>query len=239
MFPIATDTHRLNSLPLFAGVPSNVVARVAPSIRFEQHDEGEAIFRQGDPARWVYVVLEGFVKLVRVAPDGTETVIDVFGAGQTIGESVALTGHSFSTSGEAVTRVLLARLSSAVLNRAMRESPELSLAILAETQGKLLSLMNEIQSLKGQSADQRVAGFILSMCPAGQDACKIRLPYGKRLIAERLGLEQATLSRSFANLRAVGVRVRTRDVEIDNVAILAATSAGMIARHVIPDAVAG
>jgi CRP-like cAMP-binding protein len=239
MFPIAMDATRLTSLPLFMGVPAEVVARVAPSIRFEQHDEGEAIFRQGDPAQWVYVVLEGFVKLVRVSPDGTETVIDVFGAGQTIGESVALIGHSFSTSGEAVTRVLLARLSSAVLNRAMRESPELSLAILAETQGKLLSLMDEIQSLKGQSADQRVAGFILSMCPAGQDACTIRLPYGKRLIAERLGLEQATLSRSFANLRAFGVRVRTREVEIENVATLAATSTGKATRHVAADGIAG
>ena len=51
----------------------------------------------------------------------------------------------------------------------------------------------------------------------GAARCTIHLPYGKRLIADRLGLEQATLSRSFASLRAAGVHVNVRDITIDSV----------------------
>ena len=220
------DTFRLPEIPLLSSVPPAVSAQLAPYLRPEQHVRGTAIFRQGDPASSVCILIDGFVKLVRVGADGDETVIDVYGPGQTIGESLALIGGQFGATGEAVTHVTLARLPAPVLARAVRESMDLALAVVAQTHAKLQSLMDEIQSLKAQSADQRVASFILSMCPPGAMTARIQLPYGKRLIAERLGLEQATLSRSFANLRSHGVRVRSREVEIANVAALAAASHG-------------
>jgi CRP-like cAMP-binding protein len=85
----------------------------------------------------------------------------------------------------------------------------------------LARLVGEIESLKSQNADQRLAHFLLALCPPGEDRCRFRLPYDKRLIAARLGVKQETLSRAFAKHRAHGVRTETRNVHVESVLRLA------------------
>ena len=211
------DPGHCLDLPLFAGIPDDVRADLAQCVRQERHEPGETVYRQGDEARALWIVVCGFVKLLRVAADGEETVIDVVGPGQTIGEVASLAGTQYATSAETVDRVVLARLPATDFARATRRVPKLLLAVLAEADRKLAGLMEEVHTLRSRRADQRVARFLLSLCPPGAARCTIHLPYGKRLIADRLGLEQATLSRSFASLRAAGVHVNVRDITIDSV----------------------
>jgi hypothetical protein len=64
--------------------------------------------------------------------------------------------------------------------------------------------------------------FLISFCPPEEDHCRFRLPYDKRLVAARLGVTQETLSRSFARLRAYGVRTEARGIGIESVARLRA-----------------
>ena len=213
----SADLRQCLDLPLFAGLPGDVRADLAQSLRPERHAAGETIFRQGDTARALWIVLEGFVKLLRVAADGEETVIDVVGPQETIGVVAALAGTSYAVSAETVDRVVLARLPAADFARVTRRVPDLVLAVLGEADRKLTGLMEEVHTLRSRSANQRVARFLLGLCPPAAERCTIHLPYGKRLVADRLGLEQATLSRSFASLRAVGVHVNVRDVTIDSV----------------------
>jgi CRP-like cAMP-binding protein len=92
---------------------------------------------------------------------------------------------------------------------------------MRDSKDSIARLVGEIESLKSQNADQRLASFILSLCPPGEDRCRFRLPYDKRLIAARLGVKQETLSRAFAKLRAHGVRTETRNVHVESVSHLA------------------
>jgi hypothetical protein len=63
---------------------------------------------------------------------------------------------------------------------------------------------------------QRVAEFLVSLCPVGEGTYTIALPYDKALIAGRLGLKPESLSRAFAKLRSVGVHVHAAHVEVKN-----------------------
>ena len=64
---------------------------------------------------------------------------------------------------------------------------------------------------------KRVAGFLASLCPVEEGACTIGLPYDKALIASRLGMKPESLSRSFARLRSIGVRVERGVAAISDV----------------------
>ncbi|MEJ2743580.1 MAG: Crp/Fnr family transcriptional regulator [Gammaproteobacteria bacterium] len=67
------------------------------------------------------------------------------------------------------------------------------------------------------TAPQRVANFILKNCPDAAESARFRLPFQKSLLAGKLGLAPEALSRAFSSLKAAGVSVRGRVIEIKDV----------------------
>lgn len=218
----ARSLEALKMLPFFAALREETFDRLAAAVRIERFRKGETLFRQGEKALSIFVVIEGFIKLSRISPQGEETLIRIFGRGEAIAESVAVLGDDHTTTAEATGPVTVARLPAAVVSQISREAPELALAILHEASAKIWALMDEIETLKAQTADQRVLRFLISLCGAAQGACTVRLPYTKGDIAASLGLKQETLSRSFARLKAVGVDIDGREAHVADVAALKA-----------------
>jgi CRP-like cAMP-binding protein len=212
----------LRELPLFASVDEPTVSRLALEAKVETFEDGGVIFRQGDPVVCVVVILHGYVKLMRVASCGDETLIGIRRDGDSVGDAPAVGGETYRVSAEAVGPTSVVKLPAGRFARLLRESPSLCAAMMQDAREKIATLIGEIESLKSQNADQRLARFILSLCPPGEDQCRFRLPYDKRLIAAQLGVKQETLSRAFAKLRDHGVRTETRDVRVESVSRLAA-----------------
>ncbi len=100
MTPQAKDLALLRTLPLFSSLSEQTFNKLAESIRFDRYVKGDTIVRQGEKANWVMVVLEGFVKLTRLSPNGEETLIHIFGRGDTFAVFVARAGrHAYDDGG--------------------------------------------------------------------------------------------------------------------------------------------
>jgi CRP-like cAMP-binding protein len=99
----------------------------------------------------------------------------------------------------------------------MKSRPELCTAVLASTFRHLHSLIGQVEQLKARTGAQRVAEFLLELCPVDEGACAVTLPYDKILIAGRLGMKPESLSRAFARLRESGVMVRQNHAAIADV----------------------
>ena len=104
----------------------------------------------------------------------------------------------------------------------MRSRPEVCTAILASTFKHLHALVGQIEQLTAQTGAQRVAEFLLELCPVPEGPCAVTLPYDKVLIAGRLGMKPESLSRAFARLRGTGVKITQNHAAISDVARLRA-----------------
>jgi CRP-like cAMP-binding protein len=87
---VQDDEHvrRVNALsraPVFAGLPRRLLARLSTRLLEKSYASGDLVFRQGDPGRGLFVVLEGEVEVLRETPEG-EQRLATFGAGQSFGE---------------------------------------------------------------------------------------------------------------------------------------------------------
>ncbi|MDP4594384.1 MAG: Crp/Fnr family transcriptional regulator, partial [Beijerinckiaceae bacterium] len=204
----------LRMLPFFATLAPETFEKLTQTARIDRLRKGETLFRQGDKAQSVFVVVEGFIKLSRISIQGDETVIHIFGRGESIAESVAVLGDNHTTTAEATGPATVARLPANDVAQLAREAPDLALTILSESSAKIWALMDEIETLKAQTADQRVLRFLLSLCSSQSGPCNVRLPYNKGDIAASLGLKQETLSRSFARLKSSGITIEGRDARI-------------------------
>ena len=74
-------------LPLFSELGMDDVARIAAGCREKSLVKGELLFQKGDPARGIYVVLSGQIKLAFPSTRGTEKVVDIVGPRQSFGEA--------------------------------------------------------------------------------------------------------------------------------------------------------
>lgn len=83
---MAVDSEILERFALFSGLERAALDRLARYARRVTLKKGEQLFDQGDPSDGCYTVLEGVFKVSVPLSDGKETLLNIVGAGDVIGE---------------------------------------------------------------------------------------------------------------------------------------------------------
>ena len=92
----------LGGLPLFEPLSPDERERLAAGCRMRAFARGATLFREGERADGMHIVLRGVVKVVRFAPDGREMVLHLVRKGNTIGEAAMFQKGTFPASAVAV-----------------------------------------------------------------------------------------------------------------------------------------
>lgn len=220
------DLEILRHIPLFAGLDEPQLDGLLRDVSVREHPKGLLLFQQGDTADRFYVVLSGWVKIFRLTQDGDQAVMGLFTRGESFAEAAMFMGGQFPASAEVVEQARLLRVESGPFEKRLNAEPEIAVAMLASVSRRMHYLVGQIEQLQVRSGTQRVADFLLKLCPAGDGPTEIALPYDKSLIASRLGMKPESFSRALARLRDLGVRSERSHVSISDAAALAEYCAG-------------
>jgi CRP-like cAMP-binding protein len=168
------------------------------------------LFREGDPAKSVYQLVDGAVMLYKLLPDGRRSIVEVLiGAGDVFGIS-ALPINDCSAETLVASEV-------AVYDRATLEtSPELARGIASRLRAQFCAMHEHAVLLGRKTALERVASFIMHCVPqrggfncpgprGDDDSAHIRLGMTREEIADYLGLTLETVSRVLSKLRRRGI----------------------------------
>jgi serine phosphatase RsbU (regulator of sigma subunit)/anti-sigma regulatory factor (Ser/Thr protein kinase) len=124
-----TMLDRLRSLPLFQVVPEAILAELAPRLAECRLAAGEILFHQGDPGNECFVILSGAVEVITFV-NGTELRLEVFHAGQIIGEMSLIDQSPRSATVRAIEPSRLVALNEAVFATLIGSSPALAMTML-------------------------------------------------------------------------------------------------------------
>lgn len=216
------DKEIASSSLLMDGLSDEARALLLQRAQVREFDRGSTIFLQGERATAIYIVLDGWVKLYRIARNGSEAVVGVFTKGRSFGEAVAFRRDTYPVSAESVTNCRLLRIDVEQFLHLIRSDPDMAVSILTATYAHLHSLVAQVEALKARTGAQRVAEFLLELSSCDDGVCEVTLPYDKVLIAGRLGMKPESLSRAFGALKAHGVRIKQNKAEIQDVEALRA-----------------
>ncbi|MCK0170130.1 Crp/Fnr family transcriptional regulator [Aliiroseovarius sp. S1123] len=202
---------------LLSSMPADDAEALLSRASVINYDRGQTVFLQGERATAIFIVVDGWAKLYRIAPSGAEAVVGVFTKGRSFGEALAFRGDVYPVSSEAVTKCTLLRIDAEDYLRRIRETPETAISLLSATFVHLHNLVSQIEALKARTGAQRVAEFLCELAECQTGACEVVLPYDKILIAGRLGMKPESLSRAFARLKDEGVQVKQNRAKIDDI----------------------
>lgn len=192
-------------------------------------DSRAAIFHQGDAARHVYTLTEGMARLTRVLPDGRQAVIGFRFAGDILGFTPG-SEHAFGA--EMLTRGTVCRLDRRRLEQMFRRYPAMERRFLDLCVTELAASQDHILALGRFSAEERVAGFLVSLAEAqerrGHVGPVFDLPATRADMGEFLGLTLETVSRAISAFRKRGwIRLHGHSgIELTNRAALLGLGSG-------------
>jgi CRP-like cAMP-binding protein len=220
------DHEILARLPIFTGLDQAVLRALLSDAWVQSFARNTVLFFQDEPATRFYVIFDGWVKLFRTSEDGDESVISIFGRGESFAEAVIFNGGRYPVSAAAADDSRLLVVPGKSFVRELCEHGEYALNIMAAMSRHLHLLVHQVEQLTLKSSTERVAGFLVKLCPKETGAAVVRLPLDKALIAGRLGMQPETLSRSFAKLRRLGIESKGSEVKIPDVSALKHLSDG-------------
>lgn len=214
------DWALVRRVPLFADLEAATLERLLAPGHVETPARGTGLFVQDEPATRFYVILAGWVKLFRVTGDGRESVVHVFTRGESFAEAAIFAGGSYPVCArvEAPSRLLV--VPAAPFLQVLEQEPPVARNMLAAMSHHLRQLVTALEQLQARSTAERLAAFLLEHVPPETGSTELRLPIDKALIAARLGMQPATLSRAFGTLRRAGIEVDGDRIRIPDVAAL-------------------
>lgn len=220
-------SRMLSVSPIFGPLAPEECGHLARFAMARAYAQGEVLFREGDVADDLIIVVAGRVKLSRFGADGREQVIHVVGAGQPCGEVPVFEGGAFPATAEAIEDVVVVVLPRNAFLEIARANPQVLLSMLAILSRRLRGLVDLVDDLSLKEVSSRLARHLLRLSADAGGSGEIQLDCTKAALASRLGTIAETLSRTFARLQREGlVEVRGRRVVILDAAALKGLSSG-------------
>ena len=221
---IASDYVFLSVSALFRSLAPKDLQSLARSARERVIRRGEFFFHQGAPARDVYMLTSGMVKLVRTAPGGESVILRVVAPVQHFGDGRIGLGEAVRfTSAEALEDSRALVWDSSAIVEVVLAHPAVGVSVIRWLQELMEEDRTRLEDFLSADVKRRLARLFLRL---GQSIGRktrrgivINVPLSRRDLAELVITSPYTVSRILAEWRRLDIldaqrtRIRIQDGE--------------------------
>ena len=132
-----------------------------PCSSIVEYRKGQTIYNQDQPSTSLYLVIDGKVKVVRLADDGHQVVVDIYQSDEFFGESAFLSLPHRSEQATALEDAKLMSWGTQEIEEIIMKRPKLSLALLQIQVQRTLDLTRRIESFSADNIARRLARSLI------------------------------------------------------------------------------
>ena len=195
----------ISSISLFNGLPCEHIEALTRITREEGYKGGDMIFNEGEKGHGFYVVLSGQVKIFKLASDGKEQILHIFGPGEPFAEVPVFAGQHFPASAQVLkpSKVLFFPRNDFI--ELIKQNPHLALNMLAVLSMRLRTLTQMVEDLSLREVPARLAVYLLDLSERSGGVNNLVLDIGKGQLASLIGTIAETLSRTIKKMHCQGL----------------------------------
>ena len=204
--------YDLREVQLFSKLSDRHVSEIKEHAVVRSYSKESIVFYEGDRGEYLYIVVEGTVKLYKTSPKGTQIQINRFDAPAVVGEYACFEKMPFPATCEFVTDGKIAMVPYEYVYKNLGNE-EFSLEIIKSLTSKIMVLSALIHKETIFSSEAKVAKMLIE-----NSEIFSKLKYNE--VASILNLTPETLSRIFKKMKKEGIievnrshHVRVLDVE--------------------------
>lgn len=211
---VIPTTALLGQLPLFKNLDGAALDRLASEALRHRLKRGELLFRRGDPATGIYVVVYGDIKLTSTTPARGSRLTGTVGPGQSFGEPVMFLERPMLVDAQATSDALVLQVPKASVFAELDRNPRFARQMIAGLSRRVEALVRELDRQAIGSGAARFAAYLLRQA-RGAPSLAWTLPVAKGEIASQLNLSPEHFSRILHDLAEAGLlQVRGRRIVV-------------------------
>lgn len=146
----------------FTNLPPEIETSLRNQLKVYSFAAGESVFIQGASPKAVYLVASGNVKVVRVTPEGYESVLCMRGAGDYFCPVPLLDKGRHLGTAVATTDVTLFSIDQDVFRDLCQRSPELLSVVQGDCLSEVRRLLNRLETFAFRNIKERLAIALLN-----------------------------------------------------------------------------
>lgn len=132
-----------------------------PCSTIVEYRKGQTIYSQDQPSTNLYLVIDGKVKVVRLADDGHQVVVDIYQPDEFFGESAFLSLPHRSEQATVLEDAKLMAWGTQEIEDIVMKRPRLALALLQIQVQRTLDLTQRIESFSADNIARRLARSLI------------------------------------------------------------------------------
>ncbi|MEH6545477.1 MAG: helix-turn-helix domain-containing protein [Sneathiella sp.] len=169
---------------------------------------GQSIYREMDPANYLYTVVSGEARLSSLLNDGRRQVTDFRACGDKLGEHNQ--GY-YAADAEAITDTIVCQTPLPEIRARLDDMPGLRNSLMDKMESEINQMRSHLLLLGRKTPIEKVATFLVERAQKfknkGGDDSEISLSMSRRDIADYLGLTIETVSRTLTTLKSKDVLI--------------------------------
>lgn len=199
---------RLGAITLFHGLDEETLAMLASDSERRTVRPGEFLFVEGEEPRGLYVVESGWVRAMKMSPQGREQVLQFVGPGEPFNTVTIFTRQPNPASAMALEESVVWVVPRATVERVLRERPEFAQRVLENMAERMVYLVGLVADLSLRTVTERLAGLLLERASGGVLARPKWFTLAE--LAARLGTVPDVVQRAMGRLQSEGIIDVTR-----------------------------
>ena len=202
----------LRSVALFRALSPDDRARLAEVSSVRSYEKGETLFSEGDPSDFLYTILTGRAKVVKMMPSGKEVILEIFGPGDPIGAVVAYEGRPYPATALALDKTSCLLMRRGPFFGLLEQHPTLVRGFILGLTHRIVELARRIPEVAGGRVETRFAHLFLKLAgkmgKPGGDGVFIPMVLSRQDLADLTGTTVETCIRLMSRWGKEGI-VRT------------------------------
>ena len=216
-----SELPEVRHLPLFRDMLQANFEQLMQGPYAQNFPAGVELIRQGDPADFLHVVVEGAVELFATWNGRTASMTVVQPVGTFI-LAACIRDAPYLMSARTMEKSRVILIPASDLRAVFRRDVEFAVSTIGELATCYRAVVRHAKGLKLRDSRERVAAHLLVLSRKEGQADTFDLRIEKRVIASMLGMTPENLSRAIKSLAADGVSVQGQRVTITDRARLTA-----------------
>jgi CRP/FNR family transcriptional regulator, cyclic AMP receptor protein len=190
---------------LFCNLPPAPLQRLADITGSATYPKGAALFVEGQPARGVFILCAGHVKLSTSSADGRTLILRISEPGDLLGLPSTISGRPYEVTADVLEPTQANFISRADFLSFLHDFGEVAVRVAQELSESYQSALAEMRTIGlSHSAREKLARFVLDWSaqhPSEGGAVKFNLTLTHEEIAQMIGASRETVTRLFADFK--------------------------------------
>ncbi len=200
---VAPLIEQLRANSFFAGLAEPALRELAGQALWREYSAGEIVFLEGERSAGLYVLQAGWLKIVKVSPDGREQVLRFLEPGEAFNALALFTDQPNPATAIALEPAGVWLLRREAVLALLRQRPDFAERVIAAMAGHLVALVKLVEDLSLRPVTGRLARRLLEQ--AEGDVLRRPRWYTQAELAAQLGTVPDVIQRALNGLAAGGL----------------------------------